>query len=255
MKGLSAAIGCCLACCLALRTDNVELEVESSEPVAREALRTPSDLPWYDADTDSLRRIAVRPDEDDPRRHSPWTVDQATSAAGAKSSMSTAFWKFMQVLPWVVLGGLLAAIIWLFVWAAQRMDGGPSVEAAVVDRAGLDAQRLEDLPIGVPPSDHDLLAAARACYEAGDYSRAIVYVYAYQLVELDKCHLVQLSKGKTNRQYLRELRARPDLQDLLRDTMLVFEDAFFGHHPLSKLCFQQCWDKLDEFQRQLEQPA
>ena len=114
---------------------------------------------------------------------------------------------------------------------------------------------MEDLPIGVPPSDHDLLAAARACYEAGDYSQAIIYAYAYQLVELDKRHLVQLSKGKTNRQYLRELRARPGLQDLLRDTMLAFEDVFFGHHPLSNSRFQHCWDNLDEFHRQLEQPA
>ena len=86
------------------------------------------------------------------------------------------------------------------------MDAGNAVEAAVVDRTASDAQRMEDLPIGVPPSDHDLLAAARACYEAGDYGKAIIYAYAYQLVELDKRHLVQLSKGKTNRQYLRELR-------------------------------------------------
>jgi hypothetical protein len=165
------------------------------------------------------------------------------------------FWQVMQVLAWIVLAGLLVAIIGLLVWAAHRIDTGNSVEASVVDRTASDAQRMEDLPIGVPPSDRDLLAAARACYETGDYGKAIIYAYAYQLVELDKRHLVQLSKGKTNRQYLRELGVRPGLQGLLRETMLAFEDVFFGHHSLSKPRFQHCWDNLDEFHRQLEQPA
>ncbi|MHB0956997.1 MAG: DUF4129 domain-containing protein [Pirellulaceae bacterium] len=255
MKGPAAAIGCWLACCLAWGADDRQSDVTSSVLVAREVLRTKSDLPWYDPDTDALHRIEVTPDEDDPYRHSSWAADRAPNAATTSANAPSTFWKFMQVIAWIVLGGLLAAVMWLLVRAAQRLDVGNSVEPAVVDRAGSDAQRMEDLPINVPPSDHDLLAAARACYEAGDYGKAITYAYAYQLVELDKRHLVQLSKGKTNRQYLRELRMKPGLQILLRETMLAFEDVFFGHHALSKLRFQHCWDSLDEFHRQLEQPA
>ena len=132
MNGLSAAIGCFLACCLVLRADDLDTGHGCRIVGARrrEALRAKSDLPWYDADTDSLRRIEVTPDEDDLRRHSPWAVDQAANASGTTSSTSTSFWQFMQVLAWVVLGGLLAAVIWLLVWAARRMDGGSSVEAA-----------------------------------------------------------------------------------------------------------------------------
>ena len=115
--------------------------------------------------------------------------------------------------------------------------------------------RFEDLPVSVSPSEHNLLAAARACYEVGNFDQAIIFAYAYQLVELDRRHLVQLSKGKTNRQYLRELSRQPQLQAILRQTMLAFEDVFFGHHSLSSTRFQQCWDSLDEFHQQLEQPA
>ncbi len=253
MNGRCIALGGFLLCCLAPSAD--DLDVASSVLVARNALRAKSDLPWYDPDTDSLRRIEVTPDADDPHRNSPWATDQAPNTPRTRSSASEMFWQVMQVLAWIVLGGLLVAIIGLLVWAAQRIDAGNAVEAAVVDRTTSDAQRMEDLPIGVPPSDRDLLAAARACYETGDYGKAIIYAYAYQLVELDKRHLVQLAKGKTNRQYLRELRVRPGLQGLLRETMLAFEDVFFGHHSLSKPRFQHCWDNLDEFHRQLEQPA
>ena len=79
--------------------------------------------------------------------------------------------------------------------------------------------------MSIPPTDRDLLAAARACYEAGDYGMAIIYAYAYQLMELDQRHAIQLRKGKTNRQYLRKFRTKPRLRELLRDTMLAFEDA------------------------------
>ncbi len=102
------------------------------------------------------------------------------------------------------------------------------------------------------PKHTDLLAAARAYLEAGDLGNAIVHVFAYQLVELDKHHLIQLTRGKTNRQYLGELRTHPKFIDLLTPTMLAFEDFFFGHHELSGPRFQACWKDLDDFHQHLE---
>ena len=81
---------------------------------------------------------------------------------------------------------------------------------------------------------------------------AIIYAYAYQLMELDQHHAIELRKGKTNRQYLRELRSQPRLRELLRGTMRAFEDVFFGHHTLSRPQFQRCWDGLEEFRQRLE---
>lgn len=219
----------------------------------QEALSSKSDLPWYDAENDGLGRVDVEPNPDDARRRSDWG-GETTPMTRRSARMPLLFGQVMQVLAWIGLGVLLAGLTWLLIWAAQRLDPGKTAETEVT-KVEVTSARLEDLPVSVAPSDHDLLAAARACYEAGNFDQAIIFAYAYQLVELDRRHLVQLSKGKTNRQYLRELHRQPRLQAILRETMLAFEDVFFGHHSLSASRFQQCWDRLQEFHQRLEQPA
>ena len=52
-----------------------------------------------------------------------------------------------------------------------------------------------------------------------------------------------LAKGKTNRQYLRELQARADMAPLLATSMVAFEDVFFGGHSLSRERYEECWQK------------
>ena len=112
------------------------------------------------------------------------------------------------------------------------------------------------LPAGGDVKETDLLAAARRCYESGDLARAIVFLFSHQLVQLDEHHLVRLAKGKTNRQYLREIRRKPSpgeqILPLVQKTMLLFEGAFFGNHPPSPDQFESCWSALDEFHRLVE---
>ena len=92
-----------------------------------------------------------------------------------------------------------------------------------------------------------------ACTTPGDYSEAIIYLFSYQLVELDRHHVIRLTKGKTNRQYLRETRAAARaLHRSSETTMIAFEDAFFGHKTLTREQFEQCWQRLDEFQAELD---
>ena len=80
----------------------------------------------------------------------------------------------------------------------------------------------------------------------------MIYLFSYELVQLDRQHLIRLAKGKTNRQYLRELRQRPPLQAILEPTMIAFEDAFFGRKTLSRERFENCWQRVEEFSRQLD---
>ena len=60
---------------------------------------------------------------------------------------------------------------------------------------------------------------------------------------------IRLTKGKTNRQYLREVGARISLRQLVEQTMIAFEDAFFGRHPLDQTRFESCWFRLGEFDK------
>jgi len=244
-----------LSGCLVAWVSPQDADVDASVRAAREVLRDKPDLPWYDPDRDAIRRVSVPPNEDDQRRQSRWASESVAERASTEAAPRSLFWQIMQVLAWTILGALLIAIMWLLVWAARRMDVGGLAHGKIIDRATVGPERMEDLPMAIPPTDQDLLAAARASYEAGDFGMAIIYAYAHQLVELDHHHAIQLRKGKTNRQYLRELRTRPRLRELLRDTMLVFEAVFFGQHTLSRPQFERCWENLDEFHRQLEQLA
>jgi hypothetical protein len=228
---------------------------EPSVEVAGEVLRAQRDMPWYDAENDAIRRIDVTPKGDDRHRQSDWGSEQQVRDEPAGVAAPSFFWNLMQVVAWTALGVLLVALMWLLVWAARRLDSRRLTHDKAINRATVDPQRMEELPMALPLTDQNLLAAARACMAAGDYGLAIIYAYAHQLMELDRHHAIELRKGKTNRQYLRELRARPRLRALLHEMMLAFEEVFFGHHTLSRPQFERCWAGLDEFHRQLEQLA
>ena len=113
------------------------------------------------------------------------------------------------------------------------------------------AERLERLPVDVRKPSSNLLAEAKSLMEAGNYNEAIIYLFSHQLVQLDKHQLLRLTRGKTNRQYLREIRENQEIQGVLRDTIYVFEDAFFGNHSISRERFALCWDALDQFHSRL----
>ena len=118
-----------------------------------------------------------------------------------------------------------------------------------------DVDRLESLPFASRGPSTDLLDEARRCYEAGDYGQAIIFLYSYQLLQLDRHQVIRLARGKTNRQYLREVRQRAGLLPLLERTMVAFEEVFFGRHRLERARFESCWEQLDSFHQHLEQAA
>ena len=77
-------------------------------------------------------------------------------------------------------------------------------------------------------------------------------LFSYLLVEMDQHQLIRLAKGKTNRQYLREIGRRRSLRGLVERTMIAFEAVFFGHHGLDREGFEACWSQVAEFQRLVE---
>ena len=64
-------------------------------------------------------------------------------------------------------------------------------------------------------------------HQLGNYGEAIIYLFSYQLVRLDRSQLIRLAKGKTNRQYLGELQSASPLKRMLAQSMSSFEDVFF----------------------------
>jgi hypothetical protein len=162
---------------------------------------------------------------------------------------------FGSVLQWLgitTLILLLGVIAYLIVTAFLKEEVSESTTVRKVVESRKDADRVEALPFQVKTAAGDFLSEARRLYDAGNHSQAIVYLFSHELVELDKHHVIRLAKGKTNRQYVREARRRPNLAATLEVTMIVFEDAFFGKKTISREAFERCWQQLDSFQTELD---
>ena len=158
------------------------------------------------------------------------------------------------MLAWVVIGALLVALALLAVYVLTKREGiYVETKGGSTDDDRTDVDRVENLPFAVKRPQSDLLGEARRQYELGNYAEAVIYLYSYQLVQLDRNHLIRLAKGKTNRQYLFEIHNEHLLADLLYQTIMVFEDVFFGDLPLERKRFELSWNRLDEFHQLVDQ--
>jgi hypothetical protein len=206
-----------------------------SDPVAggQEALNHWFGYPWYDANTDGIRRIELSKPRDVD-----WNWD---SLFEFPSSL-------LQWAAWAVIALILAGLVYLLIRAFLRMEGRMKKETEEPARG---ADRVDSLPVPLAVRPDDFLAEARRCRQRGDYARAIVFLFSHQLLQLDRHHRIRLALGKTNRQYMREVGPWPALRGLIEPTMIAFEEVFFGHRPLDAPAFESCWSRLEEFETQV----
>jgi len=249
---------CALVCLLllsfipALANAQESSEADRAVEEAGESLRESGTYPWYDASQDGVKPIplATSSEADSANRNSKWTAQPSAATPGRLPRFS-----FLGgLLNWLgitLLIVFLAVIAWLITKAFLRDEISEGVARKVIETSR-DVDRVEALPFKLRKPTGNFLDEARRLYEAGDYSEAIIYFFSYQLVELDRHHLIRLAKGKTNRQYLREVRPRPNLHQILGITIIAFEDAFFGRKTLTREQFEQCWSRLGEFQAELD---
>lgn len=217
----------------------------------RESLNDSVTYPWYDAENDDLRRVDL-PEEKEPDEKDQSGPDLRTDTSGFGQVMGT----IVQVLFWIFVVLVFAALVGVLIWAFTRGEAKESqTEGTDVVESSDEVDRMENLPFQVKRPQSDLLAEARRHYEQGNYREAIIYLFSYQLIQLDKFHFIRLTKGKTNRQYLSEVRPRPPISRLLERTMMAFEDVFFGDHDLERQQFEGCWNSLDEFHNHVSQGA
>ena len=118
------------------------------------------------------------------------------------------------------------------------------------DYEDIAAQRAKysDLPVELEQGLVGLKAHAASLRAQGQYSRAIVYLFSYLLVELDSARCISLAKGKTNYRYLRELARAPTLEPRFRRVIVLFEEAYFGSKTISQSQFDEVWQDLPDFE-------
>lgn len=226
-----------------------EIDPVDSAGQALEDLNSP---PWYDAQTDELRPVEVRAPDDPPARHDVAAEERETSSREIELPWYLLSWLGIGLIC-VLITLLLAFMIYKMLDSSRGYNIGPAGGAR---RIVSNIDRMEQLPVPLKRNLSDLLGEARRQYERGNYNEAIIYLYSYLLVELDKAQRIRLLRGKTNRQYLRELRdAPPSLSTLVEHTMVAFEDVFFGDRELQRGRFEACYNQLNEFQSHLEPAA
>ena len=230
---------------------------------ARNALARTNRYPWYDRANDGVRQIETKEVENkrkDVNRFSTWDSQPDRNwnfgwlnLAGLGSFINSTAKVLFCLLVAVILGVLTWLAIRVFLKAESKWVEKDS--STKVTESMSDEQRVQKLPFKVRPVRGDLLEEARHYYEQGNYRGAVIYLFSYMLVQLDKHHFIRLAKGKTNRQYLWETQPRRRLRELLENTMIPFEDVFFGNHDLAREEFERCWSAIDEFHQLVHQGA
>jgi len=231
-RGISIVVLAALAAIVAGFASAARAE-DAEEPIvaAREAFAD-GWFPWYDSQTDSLKPLEFR----DSRGWQPpsWELGRV-----------------LNIVAWTLLGLLLATLVVLLIHFARNQAARTSADSAAESDPLLDADRVGSLPFLAERRRDDLLGQARFHYQQGNFSEAIIYLFSYQLLELDKYSVIRLAAGKTNRQYLRETARVAPLRTALERTMLSFEGVFFGRRLLDRAGFEACWNGLPEFEQQL----
>jgi hypothetical protein len=221
---------------------DVAVAEEDAVEAGRAALKRTGWYPWYDAEADDVRCIRVEP----PR---------ATPAWSGWDLFVHGDW--FTPLAWIGIITILGIMVFLLVRAylsRERSTAHGAVDVAQ-DQLGDQVDRVEELPVRVQRPASDLLNAAREQYLAGNYSEAIIYLYSHLLLQLDRRNLIHLTKGKTNRQYLREVGRWVSLRGLVESAMVSFEDVFFGERQLERERFESVWNQMDQFDALVEQAA
>ena len=224
------------------------------EEAAKESLSKRS-FPWYDASRDEVRSVEL------PQRRAAKSIDRDQVPMGIDKQQPTrpnvggGSGYGLSMVAWVVVALLIALLFGALLWAFFRIESRSRTQRDVMLSQRSLAESIKQLPFQMKHETGDLRQLAQQAYAASDFRQAIIYLFSHVLITLDQNGLIRLRKGKTNRQYLRELRPYRSLSDFYQQIMVPFEATFFGDHIVSQADFESCWNQLDGFQNRVNQTS
>jgi hypothetical protein len=115
-------------------------------------------------------------------------------------------------------------------------DPGAGKASAVRGLAG----RVEGLPGGDALDLTDPWARAVRLRDEGDYAAAVIYLFAHQVLTLDRLRLVRLAPGRTARQLVSSVADRR-LRAAVEPTLRMFESVYYGHRTPGREAFEAVW--------------
>ncbi len=248
---------CSLLAALAIATCAICSPLAHAEPgdpieTGREAFDT-GDYPWYDAEADDVWPLRVRSGATEVKGESGErrVADEEGEDNRSITISPGGAMAGLEIVAWVAVGAVVVALVGVLLYAVLQSEGPTAKKSDNTSVSG--GVDLAALPVPIAAADSDLLAEARRWYDQGEFGRAMIYLYSHVLLRLDKGQLIRLAKGKTNRQYLREVGGRTSLCEYFESAMHAFESAFFGRRDLPRDEFESAWRRVDDFHRMIDE--
>ncbi|MEZ6094501.1 MAG: DUF4129 domain-containing protein [Pirellulaceae bacterium] len=212
------------------------------------------DYPWYDQETNSVVPVLSEVSDVDSsaQRKSvakirPSRASNMRTGSGPQWNLWPMTWNFFNILMYSLITMVFLAIVfWLFVRFRQPQPLSGNVNVRL-DKKPFKSS-VQDLPFQLESGPKDCRVACAEAMRNGDFSKAIVYLFSHALLFADEHDLVRLRKGKTNRQYLRELVQHEVARNYLERLLLPFESVFFGGHEANREIVESLWSDLASFE-------
>jgi hypothetical protein len=137
--------------------------------------------------------------------------------------------KLLQIIGRIILIGGAATLLFFLLRSLLRMEWTPRNKP--IQKEGhmtIDIEKVEE-----DIAAFDLEALVRQALTGGQYPLALRLYYLLALKELSRSRLIRWKKGKTNRDYLREMQASPLAGDFRRLTR-AFEQIWYGQHAFAE---------------------
>ncbi|WCJ60850.1 DUF4129 domain-containing protein [Fontisphaera persica] len=178
------------------------------------------------------------------RRLPGWTPDS--------DGVQTDWLSPLRVILVLLLGVMLFVLVkWLWRRHRQRLQTALAGQAAVETPAPRpDLQKEEVSPALLP--EEEWLAMSRDFAARGEWRLALRALYLSALAGLARRELLALARGKSNREYVRELARKthqhPGLLEPFQGLMQDFERVWYGRHAADAQLYQRCEEHLSHLQ-------
>lgn len=230
------------------------------------------DTSWYDSETQQLRPVTVRERvEDAGNRNSRWLPkpervrkNNPNLGGGGGGGTGVGGSGLSNAIGWILMAFLAITMIGLLVYFFSKGEMEVDIGPGKRHRGSRDpleedlTERMEQLPVEVRQQGSDMRGEAERRMQAGDFDRAIIYLFGHQLLQLDRYQMLRLSRGKTNRQYVREANSSGESGRILQHTVDSFEASYFGRHTVTAERFEFLWKenlRLENLLRQHREAA
>jgi len=220
-------------------------------PVLRE-----EGLPWYDPSTEKLVPVLPWPDWDTgwTKSISDWISTRWEEIKGFFSFLNG--WRLPFNLAGVgdliAIGLVMLILTGVLVLLLELLRRYRPVSADLRASAGAvvpgSARRIEGMPAGVGMDVSDPWAETLRRRREGDYAGAVVYLFAHQLLTLNRLDKLRLTPGKTGRQLVRSVKEKP-WRDPVEPTLRLFEAVYYGHQTITAEAFEGIWTLAEAFER------